>query len=72
MKQIKLNQLIEIVGSQEKLAKAIGLSQQAISRWVKSGRVPAEHARKVSEATGVPPHIIRPDIFDCPSQEPAE
>ena len=70
MEKIKLIDLIKVAGSQEKLASSVGLSQQAISRWLKTDRVPAEHARKVADATGIPTHRIRPDIF--PIQEPAE
>lgn len=68
MKKNILKNIIATCGSQEKLAAEIGLTQQAISRWVKSGKVPAEHVRKVSIVTGVYPHEIRPDIFDAPTE----
>jgi len=72
MEKINLDKIIKAAGSQEKLAVSVGLSQQAISRWLKADRVPAEHARKVAEATGIPANKIRPDIFEAPIQEPGQ
>lgn len=60
--------LISKAGNQTKLAAAVGVTQQAVSNWLYGlRRIPAEHVRRVSEATGVPAHEIRPDIFPAPT-----
>lgn len=53
-----------IVGSQKALADAVGLTEQAISKW-KRGRVPAERVLAVESATGgkVSRHDLRPDLY---------
>lgn len=55
-------------GSQEKLAAAIGCSQQQISYLLKAKSISADMAKKIHEATGgkVGKHTLRPDIFDAP------
>jgi DNA-binding transcriptional regulator YdaS (Cro superfamily) len=51
-------------GGQTALAKALGLSSQgSISRWVSTGRIPAERVLDVERATGVPRHELRPDLY---------
>lgn len=59
-----LDRAIRVVGTQEKLAQALGLKPMAISQWRKR-RVPAERCRSVSEATGglVTVYELRPDVF---------
>jgi hypothetical protein len=42
------------------LAKAINLSYQAIQKWKK---VPAERVHDVERASGVPRHLLRPDLY---------
>lgn len=61
--QTALDRAIAAAGSQQKLAAQIGVTQQAVSIWQRSGRVPAEAAVKVEAATGIPRADIRPDIF---------
>lgn len=59
-----LDRAIEAVGSQAKLAEKLGVSQQAVSYWVKKGgRVPAEFVLQVETATGVSRSELRPDLF---------
>lgn len=41
-------------GGQGALARKLGLSQQAVSRWVKCGWVPVAHIVQVEEMFGVP------------------
>lgn len=60
-------------GSQEKLAVAIGCSQQQISYLMKAKSISADMAKKIHDATSgkVSKHILRPDIFDAPRRSPA-
>ena len=53
------------------LAGKVGVTQQSISYWVKKGQVPAEMALAVERATGVPRHVLRPDLFDAPLDDAA-
>lgn len=45
-------------GSQIKLAKKAGVSHQAVSRWVKAGRISDRSLRKVAKALNVSPLSI--------------
>lgn len=67
-----LHLAIEAIGSQNKLAKAIGIPQQRISYLMreKDGHVPAELVVAISNATGIPRQKLRPDLFE--GLEPAE
>ena len=42
------------------LAKAISVSYQAVQKWRK---VPAERVHDVERASGVPRHLLRPDLY---------
>jgi DNA-binding transcriptional regulator YdaS (Cro superfamily) len=46
-----LKRAAAIVGSQSALARAIGVSPQAISMWLNKGEVPAEYAPSIEDAT---------------------
>lgn len=62
-----LRKAIEIAGSQAELARRIGKRQGHVWAWLnRDGRVPAEVCRLIEQATGVPRHELRPDIFDAP------
>lgn len=49
--------------SQSELAVRISVTPQAVSNWVRSGRVPAERCVAVEQITGISRHILRPDVF---------
>ncbi|WP_371678976.1 transcriptional regulator [Microvirga sp. KLBC 81] len=55
-------------GSEAKLGELCGVSQNAIWHAKKSGRVSAELAKAIHEATGgeVPKWSLRPDLWDPP------
>lgn len=45
---------IRAAGGQGSLARKVGVSQQAVSQWVKRGWVPMEHIVEVERLFGVP------------------
>ena len=50
--------------TQGEFAKSIGVSQCAVSKWMRGVLNPsAKHALKIERLTGVSRHEIRPDIF---------
>ena len=56
---------IAIIGTQEKLADKSGLSQGAISKYVRGDAMPSgQAAKKLSAASGFPPVRFAPHIFD--------
>lgn len=50
------------VGGQRALAKAMGVSPQAVNKW-KSLRVPSERVLDFERVSGLSRHEIRPDIY---------
>lgn len=49
-------------GRKATLAKLVGVSRQVVEYWTKTGRVPPQHVRSVSKATGVPAGKLN-DLF---------
>lgn len=45
-------------------------SYQTVQYWRAAG-VPAKHVLRVSSVTGIPAHIIRPDVFPDPTETAA-
>ncbi len=63
-----LKQAVEMSGSQSSLARACGVTQQAVQQWVSSGIVPVGRVKAVVDACEgkLKPYDFRPDIFDKP------
>lgn len=59
---------IEIAGSEHRLAKAIGFSQNAVWTARQYGKASAEMAAAIDRFTNgqVPRHALRPDLWDAP------
>lgn len=53
-------EVIAAAGGITKLARAIGVHHTTPRDWT---RVPAEQVFKVSDATGIPATVLRPDLF---------
>lgn len=49
-----ITQAITTAGSQLKLAGALGVTQQAVSEWVRQGYVPPNRATEIEMQFGVP------------------
>lgn len=60
-----LEQVIELLGSQEALASKLKIRSPSISEWRKRGRVPAERCREIENLVGkkVTRYDLRPDVF---------
>jgi DNA-binding transcriptional regulator YdaS (Cro superfamily) len=58
-----LEQAIAAAGSMTALAMALGVTPQSVAGWV---QVPAERCLAVEAATGIPRHVLRPDIYGPP------
>jgi DNA-binding transcriptional regulator YdaS (Cro superfamily) len=58
-----LRRAIEAAGSSRVLARALGLSQQALSEWK---RVPSHRILQVEAVTGVRREKLRPDLYRLP------
>ncbi|MBY3162089.1 helix-turn-helix domain-containing protein [Rhizobium laguerreae] len=52
---------VRAVTSLAALASKIGVTRGAISQWEK---VPEERLDAVSDATGIPKHVLRPELYD--------
>lgn len=48
-----------------KIAKGLNITKQALSGW---DRVPAERLAEVSRISGIPRHLLRPDVCEPPSR----
>ena len=52
------------VKSLSELARGLNITRGAIAQW---NEVPLKRVVDVSKLTGIPPHVIRPDVFQDPS-----
>lgn len=60
-----IERAVQQAGGQDALAKACGVTQPAVSRWVHQGWVPAKRWVAVTTATGVPARdIAHPAVVD--------
>lgn len=52
-------------GSQSRLAELVGVTPQAVSKWLRTGSVPAERVLAVEAASAgaVSRYDLRPDIY---------
>ena len=59
-----LDAAVRELGSQGKLAKALGVTAMAVSQWRRRG-IPVERCRDIEAAThgAVTVHDLRPDVF---------
>lgn len=54
----------QAVGNQAALARGLGVTEQAICKWVKQGWVPVRRAKQIEELTGVPrKDLINPRLL---------
>jgi len=59
-----LHAAVEAAGSQSELARICNVTQPAVWRRLQTAkRLPAEYVLTVEAATGIPRHLLRPDIY---------
>ena len=54
-----------LVGGQNKLAEALNVTPQAVNKWVKADRAPAERVIEIERVTNgeITRHELRPDLY---------
>ena len=52
-------------GLRRKVARELRITHGAVSQW---RRVPAERVLDVERITGIPRHILRPDLYPMPKE----
>lgn len=63
VKTTGIEDAISAIGSQDKLADAMGVKQQVVSYWKRVGYVPTGRVVEVEQLTGVPrQRLINPSI----------
>jgi DNA-binding transcriptional regulator YdaS (Cro superfamily) len=69
---VALKEAVLRSGSQSALARLVGVSQQAVWRWLRNSKpLPAEHVLTVERETGISRHDLRPDLYPRESNEDA-
>ena len=58
-----LNEAIVAAGGMQHVAKALGISYQAVQKWRARGHPPAKRCLDIEKLTGVSRHDLRPDIY---------
>lgn len=59
-----LKDVLSYFGKPEDLAHALGISRQAVYKWIQKGCIPAERIGDIRKVTGIPSYYIRPDLFE--------
>lgn len=60
-----ISEIISAAGGVVRLARGVGVSHSAVIDWRRAGRIPANRVPAVSRITGVPRHVLRPDLWDA-------
>jgi DNA-binding transcriptional regulator YdaS (Cro superfamily) len=58
-----IDRAIEAVGGRRQLAEACGVRYQAVHKWRKQGRIPAERVLTIERVSGVSRSELRPDLY---------
>jgi hypothetical protein len=54
---------IKAANGAAELARKLGITRWAPHQWK---RIPADRVAQVAEITGIPAHLLRPDVFTAP------
>ncbi|OCJ38155.1 Cro/CI family transcriptional regulator [Agrobacterium tumefaciens] len=69
LNQNGLNAVKGAAGGASAIARAIGVTPQAVAQWK---AIPPEHVLKLEKAFGVSRYVQRPDVFGLAELEAAE
>ena len=56
---------VQAAGTAVALARALGITSQAVSQWVRAGRIPLKRVVQVSLVTGIPKRELSPAFADA-------
>jgi DNA-binding transcriptional regulator YdaS (Cro superfamily) len=61
--ETSIKKAVSAAGGQSALARALGVSPQAVQQWVFAGRVSHKKVIDVEKASGVSRFELRPDLY---------
>lgn len=69
-----LQRAVDLFGSEQRLARACGVTQSAISKAKLGGKVSVELAKSIHRVTRgqIPASVLRPDLWSSPQHVPIE
>lgn len=64
----KIRYRLRIAVSQRAIAKALGISPQAVNQWFSKSVIPPRYVLPICEMTGwkIVPHDVRPELYPSP------
>jgi DNA-binding transcriptional regulator YdaS (Cro superfamily) len=60
---VALVRAVDKLGGQTAAARKLGVTQQAVQYWIKTGRVPPLRVLALEAVSGVSRKALRPDIY---------
>lgn len=69
---IPIEKVMAKFGGRPAAAAALGITPQAIQKWMDKGRVPFDRVLQVERLTGIPRHELRPDLKDWFGSAPSD
>jgi DNA-binding transcriptional regulator YdaS (Cro superfamily) len=70
-RRMALAKACEAVGGETKLAELIGKTRSHVTTWKYRGMIPADQAIPIERASGVPRHVLRPDLYPVENEHAA-
>lgn len=64
-----IEKAIYAAGGRKKLADAVGITRQAVEKWLSGGKIPAERVLLVEKFTKIHRSDLRPDIYPPPRRK---
>ena len=71
MSKSVVEKAIKLSGGVGALAKALGISPQAVHKWKTAG-VPADRVVDLEEQSGLPREMLRPDLYRSKTGTPSD
>lgn len=64
----ELKKAVEDAGGQSEVARKIGCTSQAVSKWCNTGEVPLKRLLAFEKATGIRRQQLYPELFNTKAQ----